>query len=130
MFICLDQLSLWLLKLFFILELEPLWAEFFGDGVLLGVPEWVDFLKCRKDVTLDNCSCVPFMSLLGLTDLVLELTVAHIRIVSLEQSSLLFFLPILLIEMDIVKVKDLPSDGRDIEFFEDLAQFVFGQVVA
>ena len=70
------------------------------------------------------------MSLLGLTDLVLELTVAHIRIVSLEQSSLLFFLPILLIEMDIVKVKDLPSDGGDIEFFEDLAQFVFGQVVA
>lgn len=121
MFICLDQLSLWLLKLFFILELEPLWAEFFGDGVLLGVPEWVDFLKGWKDVTLYNRSCVPFMSLLGLTDLVLELTVAHVRIVSLEQSPLLFFLPILLIEMDIVKVKDLPSDGRDIEFFEDLA---------
>ena len=87
----LDKLGFWLvlylwLHSYFVslclgLMLEPLWTEFIRYNVLLRILERVHLLQVWEYIALNDGGRKPFVGLLRLSDLLLEMSIAHVCIV-------------------------------------------------
>ena len=67
-----------------LLVLEPLGTKLRGYRVFIGVLERINLVQIREDITLDDRCCEAFVRLLGLSDLLLEIAVAHVGVIGFQ----------------------------------------------
>ena len=93
--------------------LEPLRAELGRNLVFFFVKYRIDFIEIGEYITLDDRGRITLMSLLGLADLLLKISVAHIGVICLEQSALLA----LILVSDLIQSEYLLSNTSNIDLF-------------
>lgn len=110
-----------------ILGFKPFSAKFWRYFIFFRVVKRVDLVKVREYVTLNDRRSEPFVCLLRLPNLFFENSVAHERIIGLEQGSLLAFA--LYRDRNVVEGENLLSNLTDVHFVQNTAKLILRQVV-